>query len=227
MKMLALTTSVASLLLFTSDIVGAQTARARIAAVPIRSEPNLASAIIATLNEGAPVDVVDLQGDWYRVLVPNDQGKPRVGYVLARLLDILNADGSLQSIQESPTSRGARPNANGPSNPPTVVPVRPQRAKVPDREQEASRAEVDRLKAELMALEDAPAMSQSRVRQLPQVVARQPQVREGFWPARYLRAAEHPDQLRGPRPARRADPVSCIRLFDSAVTIPTCFSRRR
>src|SRR5436190_16081848 len=120
MKTLFITTLASSLLLFTGTVAGAQTARARIADTPIRGEANLASAIIATLKEGSAVDVVDLQGDWYRVLVPNEQGKARVGYVLAHLIDFVNADGSPQSIP-APTVRAARPMAQGPSIPPTLA----------------------------------------------------------------------------------------------------------
>jgi len=87
---LFLTTLASSLLLFTGSIVGAQTARVRIADTPIRVEANLSSPIIATLKEGELVDVVDLQADWYRVLVPNERTKPRVGYVLAHLIEIVN-----------------------------------------------------------------------------------------------------------------------------------------
>src|SRR6202521_1189230 len=102
--LLFLTTLALSWLLFTGSIAGAQTARARIADTPIRGEANLSSPIIATLKEGGLVDIVDLQGDWYRVLVPNEQGKPRVGYVLAHLIEIANT---------------ARPTAQGPPIPPT------------------------------------------------------------------------------------------------------------
>src|SRR6202521_4926333 len=115
---LFLTTLASSLLLLTGSIAGAQTARARIADTPIRGEANLSSPIIATLKEGGSVDVVDLQGDWYRVLVPNDQGQPRVGYVLAHLIEIVNADGSSQSIPAPPASRAAQPIAQGPPIPP-------------------------------------------------------------------------------------------------------------
>src|SRR5213596_3013823 len=142
-----------SLLLFTSSIAGAQTARARIAETPIRGEANLGSAIIATLKEGAPVDVVDLHGDWYRVLVPNDKGNPRVGYVLAHLIEIVNTDGSSQSIPAPPTSRAARSIAQGTSIPLPLAPYfRLQRDKATEREQ-ALTAEVDALQAELKALQ--------------------------------------------------------------------------
>ena len=79
MNKLAITTLATSLLLFTGSTAGAQTARARIADTPVRGEANLASAIVATLKEGGSVEVVDRQGDWYRVMVPNEPGRPRVG----------------------------------------------------------------------------------------------------------------------------------------------------
>ena len=103
MNKLAIVTLASSLLLFTGGIAGAQTARARIADTPIRAEANLASPIIATLKEGGPVDVVNVEGEWCRVLVPNEQSKPQVGYVLANLIEILDANGSPQSISTRPT----------------------------------------------------------------------------------------------------------------------------
>ena len=109
MNKLAITTLATSLLLFTGSIAGAQTARARIADTPVRGEANLASAIVATLKEGGSVEVVDRQGDWYRVMVPNEPGRPRVGYVLANLIEFVNPDGSSPSI--APLSSRAAPPA--------------------------------------------------------------------------------------------------------------------
>jgi hypothetical protein len=168
------------LLLFTGRLAGAQTtARARIADTPIRGEANAASAIIATFKAGDPVEIVDLQGDWYRVLVPGEQGKPRVGYVLAHLIDVVNADGSAQSAAAAP----ARPVAQGPPIPPTraqlplprdIAAERKEALRAAEREhadkaaqrKEAARAaerehalkvKVDALQAELKALQDAPS----------------------------------------------------------------------
>jgi hypothetical protein len=133
---LFLTTLASSLLLLTGRIAGAQTARARIADTPIRAEANLSSPIIATLKESAPVDVVDLQGDWYRVVVPNEQGKPRVGYVLAHLIEIANT---------------ARPTTQGPPIPPTRAQFDAIQA------QRKALQEVDASRAELNALQNAPS----------------------------------------------------------------------
>jgi hypothetical protein len=134
-----------SFLLFTGDTVSAQSARARIASTPIRGEANLASAIIATVEEGGLVDVVDVQGDWYRVLVPSGQSKPLVGYVLARLIEIVNADGAPL----------VRPLAQGPAIPPVLTKLTPPRDKAAERER-ALKADVDARRAELQALRGEP-----------------------------------------------------------------------
>jgi hypothetical protein len=145
MNRLFITVLASSLLLFTGGTVSAQTARARIASTPIRGEANLASAIIATVAEGGPLDVVDVQGDWYRVLVPSEQGKPLVGYVLARLIEIVNADGA------PPVRRLAQ----GPPIPPVLTKLTPQRDKAAEREL-ALKADVDARRAELQALKGEP-----------------------------------------------------------------------
>jgi len=62
MNRLSIAVLASSFLSFTGSAVSAQTARARITSTPIRGEANLASAIIATVQEGGLVDVVDLQG---------------------------------------------------------------------------------------------------------------------------------------------------------------------
>jgi hypothetical protein len=167
-----------SLLLLTGRIAGAQTARARIADTPIRAEANLASAIIATLKEGSPVDVVDVQGDWYRVLVPNDRGKPRVGYVLAHLIEIVNTDGS-QAIP-APASGAARSLAQGPPIPPTFAQLPPQRDQTTARER-ALKANVDAMQVELDALQRDQPAGQIQAGQIPQPLAQHPQAREGLW----------------------------------------------
>jgi hypothetical protein len=128
------TTLASSLLLFTGSIAGAQTARVRTADTPIRVEANLSSPIIATLKEGDRVDVVDLQGDWYRVLVPDEQAKPRVGYVPAQLIEIVN---------------GARSTAQGPPIPPT----RAQFDAIQSRRKALQQVDISR--AELTALQNA------------------------------------------------------------------------
>jgi hypothetical protein len=149
--LLFLTTLASSSLLFTGSVAGAQTARATIADTPIRAEANLSSPIIATLKEGAPVDVVDLEGDWYRVLVPHEQGRPRVGYVLAHLIEIVNTDGSSQSIPAPATSRAARPTPQGASIPPTRAQLDAIQA------QRKALQQVEVLQAELNALQNDPA----------------------------------------------------------------------
>jgi Bacterial SH3 domain len=143
-----------SLLSFTAGIAAAQTARARIADTPVRGEASLASAIIATLKAGAPVEVVDLQGEWYRVLVPSEPGRTRVGYVLAHLIEI-SPDGSRQTVAAPATDRAAPPVTQGPPIPPTLAQLQRQRDRSTGRE-EALRAEVDALQAEVRALQNAP-----------------------------------------------------------------------
>ncbi|HWW86288.1 MAG TPA: SH3 domain-containing protein [Vicinamibacterales bacterium] len=141
MNKVVITALASSLLLFTSSTAGAQTARARIADTPIRAEANLVSPIIATLKEGGAVDVVDVQGDWYRVLVPNEQGKARVGYVLAHFIDVVNADGSPQSLAAPAGGHAAR------RIPPT--PAKPPQERDQSTESiRAMKAEVDAFKAE-------------------------------------------------------------------------------
>jgi Bacterial SH3 domain len=159
MNKLFVATLASSLLLFTGSIARAQTARARIADTPIRGEASLASPIIATLKEGGPVEIVDLQGDWYRVLMPNDQGKPRVGYVLARLIEIVNTDGSLQPIPAPAAGRAVRPVPQAPV-PPTAARLAQQR-EAAEREQ-ALKAEVDALQADLTALQNDQPIRQAR-----------------------------------------------------------------
>jgi hypothetical protein len=178
MNKLFIATLASALLLFTGSIARAQTARARIADTPIRGEANLASPIIATLKEGAPVEIVDLQGDWYRVLMPNDQGKPRVGYVLARLIEIVNTDGSLQPIPAPAAGRAARPIPQAPV-PPTAARLAQQR-EATQREQ-ALKAEVDALQADLTALKNDQPISQISSDQIPPLGAQRLQAREGFW----------------------------------------------
>src|SRR2546425_2274323 len=141
MNKLFITTLASSLLLFTGSIARAQSARARIADTPIRGEANLVSAIIATLKEGGPVEVVDLQGEWYRVLVPSEQGKPRVGYVLAHLIEIVNKDGSSQSVPVSPTSGAVRPIAQSAAIPPSTAVL--ARTETDRREVERARREYE------------------------------------------------------------------------------------
>jgi hypothetical protein len=160
MKKLIIAT-LASSLLVTGVVAGAQTARARITDTPIRTEANLASAIIAMLKEGGPVDVVDIQGEWYRVLVPNEQGKPRVGYVLANLIEILNANGSSQAISIPPASKAERPVTQGQPIPPTAAQLAREKKIATERAQarvelEAAKAEMNAARAELDALRTDP-----------------------------------------------------------------------
>jgi flagellar biosynthesis GTPase FlhF len=107
-------------LMFVAAVAGAETARARMDETPVRAEANLDAAVIATLKEGTAVDVIDVQGDYYRVLVPGDAG-PTVGYVLARLVDLDDAGGSSNETTVPPASPAARPVAQGAPIPPTLV----------------------------------------------------------------------------------------------------------
>jgi SH3 domain-containing protein len=109
------------LLMFCAAVAGAETARARIDETPVRAEANLDGAVIATLKEGAAIDVIDVQGDYYRVLVPGDAGKPTVGYVLARLVNLDDVGGSSNETTVPPDSPTPRPVAQGAPIPPTLV----------------------------------------------------------------------------------------------------------
>ena len=102
MNRFLIATLASSLLVFTGSLAGAQTGRAMIADTPIRAEANLASPIIGTLREGGAVDIVDAQGDWYRVLLPSEPGKPRTGYVMARLVELVNTERPGQPVPAMP-----------------------------------------------------------------------------------------------------------------------------
>jgi hypothetical protein len=108
------------LLMFCAAVAGAETARVRIDETPVRAEASLAGAVIATLTEGTAIDVIDVQGDYYRVLVPGDAGKPTVGYVLARLVDIDDVGGSPNEAAASADNPTASPAAQGAPIPPTL-----------------------------------------------------------------------------------------------------------
>jgi SH3 domain-containing protein len=158
-----------SCLVLTGGSAYAQTARARIANTPIRAEANPTSAIIATLHEGDSVEVVDTQGSWYRVLVPGNQGKPQVGYVLVRLIEIGGADAtSARSPSEAapaaPPGRGNR----GAEIPPTMAQLQSQSKKPTERE-EALKANVDALRAQFEALQSPSAEPEVTGRRGPTV----------------------------------------------------------
>jgi len=167
MKKLTIATLALSLLFLIGSIAGAQTARARIADTPIRAEANLGSEIIATLQEGGPVDVVEIRGEWYRVLVPNQQSKPQVGYVLANLIEILNANGSSKSISTPPSRDAERPMAQGQPIPPTVAQLTRERDKATEvlrasAKLETAKAERDAACAALDALRTDPTQSRAK-----------------------------------------------------------------
>ena len=110
---------------------------------------------------------MDIQGEWYRVLAPNEQGGPRVGYVLANLIEILNANGSAQSIPTPPTRRAERPMAQGQPIPPTVAQLAREKDNAKERGQaradlEAGKVKLDAARAELDALQSDPLSSSPR-----------------------------------------------------------------
>ena len=155
------------LLCCTARVADAQTGRAMIPETPIRGAANLASPIIATLKEGALVEVVDVQADWFRVLVPNEKGKPRVGYVLSRLLEIVNAPGSAQAVIPAAMGRAPQPDVQvvqSPSIPPTLAQVQRQRERTTVRE-DALKAEVDALQEEVRLLQNPPGTVDARQRE--------------------------------------------------------------
>jgi hypothetical protein len=199
MTKLFITTLAASLLLFASSNAAAQAARARVSDTAIRAEANLGSETMATLNAGDLLHVVDLQGDWYRVIVPNEQGAPRTGFVPANLIEIV----SEQELQESPqlligtAIRAASPVAQGPPIPPTLAQITQQRAQAAEhaqalitlalerdealvREQEL-RSEVEALKADPNAVLTHRPIRQIHADKALPPKPKYPQAREGFW----------------------------------------------
>jgi SH3 domain-containing protein len=171
----------ATCLLLTATNAFAQSARARIAATPIRAEASVTSAMVAMLNEGDPIDVVEEQGSWYRVLVPGTQETPQVGYVQAQLVEIVDGDGSVPQRAAAPANRAAK--TQGPQIPPTAMQIqqRELRAKAAAREQ-ALKSQVDSLQATLDALQTGQTVSQSDDSgQMPQASAPGFQKREGVW----------------------------------------------
>lgn len=182
MNRFLIATLASSLLVFTGSLAGAQTGRAMIADTPIRAEANLASPIIGTLREGGAVDIVDAQGDWYRVLLPSEPGKPRTGYVMARLVELVNTERPGQPVPAMPATRVLRPMAQGPAIPPTLAQISQQHDRATAREQ-ALLMEVDALQSEISLLRnDQPAGQVPVARgQISQPVAVDPQIREGWW----------------------------------------------
>ena len=206
MNKLFITTLAASLLLFASSHAGAQPARARASDTAIRGEKNLDSAIIATMNEGDLVHVVDLQGDWYRVIVPNDQPNPRTGFVPAQLIEIISVQElpPFPAVPQSPQFLmgpairvPAPPVAQGPMVPPTLAYIKQHRAEAAEHERALQalalerdnalerehelKAEVDALKADPNAVQADRPSRQIPVRKNPKSLAPNPQAREGFW----------------------------------------------
>jgi hypothetical protein len=134
--------------------------------------------VIATLKEGSQIEIVDLHGDYYRVIVPGEPGKPRVGYVLVQLVELLDEDATSQPMSAIPTpiQRSASQRA---TMPPTLNQLGLHQDKVAEREK-AAKSEVDRLQAELKLLQEPPAARQ--VRPEPEAVETGfGQEREGFW----------------------------------------------
>jgi hypothetical protein len=110
---------------------------------------------------------VDVKADWFRVLVPNEKGKPRVGYVLSRLLEIVNSPGSAQAVIPAAMGRAPQPDvqvAQSPSIPPTLAQVQRQRERTTMRE-DALKAEVDALQEEVRLLQNPPGTVDARQRE--------------------------------------------------------------
>jgi hypothetical protein len=202
MNKLFIATVAASILLFAGSDAGAQPARARASDTAIRREANLGSAVIATLKEGDLVHVVDLQGDWYRVIVPNEPANPRTGFVPAPLIEIISVQEPLQSLIPpqflmGPAIRVAPPVAQGPMIPPTLAYIMQHRAEAAEHERALQalalerdnaleherelKAEVDALKADPNAVQTDRPIRQIPVRKNPKSVAPHPPAREGFW----------------------------------------------
>ena len=167
----------ASCLILAATNAFAQSARARIAHTPVRAEASVTSATLATLNQGDPVDVVEAEGAWYRVLVPGTQLTPLVGYVQAQQVDIVDADGSVE-----PDDAAVAPKAHGPQIPPTGLEIqqRELRARAAAREQ-ALKSEVDAARARLDALQNGEPIAEHESNQVPSPAAPRSQQRPGTW----------------------------------------------
>jgi len=162
------------LLMFCSTVARAETARARIADTPVRAEANLAGAVIATLMEGAAVEVIDVHGDYYRVLVPGDADKPTVGYVLRPLVDLGEVDGL--------STQATRPAAQGAPIAPTLEQLGLRRDKVLEKKRAAeAKAAARQLAAEQKAMErelEAESKAMAREYAAEQKVMRQQRAAE-------------------------------------------------
>ena len=180
MKRLFSTLFVAACLVLAASNVFAQSARARIAHTPVRAEASVTSATVATLNAGDPVDVVEADGSWYRVLVPGTQETPLVGYVQAQQIDIVEADASLEPPAATPA--GVVRNAQGPQIPPTGLELqqREQRAAAAAR-QKALKSEVDAAQARLDSLKNGEPIAPVDATQVPQPAAHTSQPRGNAW----------------------------------------------
>jgi hypothetical protein len=199
MNKLFITTLAASLLLFAASHAAAQSARARISDAAIRGEMNIASGIIATLKEGELVHVVDRQGDWYRVIVPDTV---RTGFVLVQLIEIVNVQDPPPQFLMGPLTRTTPPPPpppveQGPPIAPTLAYITERRAQAAAhaaalialalerdealRVEQELRAEVDALKADPNAVQTDRPSRQVPVRKNPKRVTPQSQAREGFW----------------------------------------------
>ena len=168
----------ASCLILAATNAYAQSARARITQTPVRSEASATSATVALLNAGDPIDVVETDGSWYRVLVPGTQETPLVGYVQAQQVDIVDADSPVEPHDGTPAV--VAPKAQGPRIPPTGLEIqqRELRAKAAAREQ-ALKSEIDAAQARLDALKNGEPTAPPN--QVPQPAAPRPQQRQGTW----------------------------------------------
>jgi mRNA-degrading endonuclease toxin of MazEF toxin-antitoxin module len=185
----------ASCLILAATSAFAQSARARIAQTPVRAEASVTSATVATLNAGDPIDVVEANGSWYRVLVPGTQETPLVGYVQAQQVDIVDADAPAEPHETTPAAVVRK--AQGPQIPPTALELqqRELRAKAAARE-EALKSEVDAAQARLDALKSGEPTAPQEANQVPPPAAhRSPQrtapgstpTSASGWPAAHLR----------------------------------------
>ena len=158
----------------------AQSARARIAQTPVRAEASVTSATVATLNAGDPIDVVEANGSWYRVLVPGTQETPLVGYVQAQQVDIVDADAPAEPHETAPAAVVRK--AQGPRIPPTALELqqRELRAKAAARE-EALKSEVDAAQARLDALKSGEPTAPQEATQVPQAAEHRSPQRQGAW----------------------------------------------
>jgi hypothetical protein len=176
MKKFVITLFTPLCLLFAAAVSNAETLRGTFADIPVHEAADPASAVIGTLGEGEVVDVVEREGDFYKVNVPGDENTTRIGYVLADLVDVVDTNAS-HSPADAPATDAATPVAQGSPIPPTATQLRLRREALV--RLATAKAEVEARQAELEAIQNGTAQAQSPQRS--PAAPRAPQTRAGLW----------------------------------------------